>query len=68
MYMCKPHLKFPWLFVWEAEQKKEIQNGCYLKTTCQNNPKSNQHVESAYVHIYTKYKVSMIKYAGRRAN
>ena len=39
----------PQLFVWEAEQMKENQNGCYLKTTCQNNQKSNQHVVSAYV-------------------
>ena len=47
---------------------KENQNGCYLKTTRQNNQKINQHIVSAHVHIHTNYKVSMIVYIGRRAN
>ena len=56
-------------FVSAAEQIKEkYQNGCYLKTTYQNDQNSNQHVVGAYVHVHTNYKVSMTIYVGRRAN
>ena len=38
MYIWIPDVKFPLLFVWATEQIKEkYQNGCYLKTTRQNN-------------------------------
>ena len=48
-----------------ANQRK-VQTGCHFKTICQNYSESNQHKLGAYVHIHTKYKVSMTVYVGRR--
>ena len=49
-----------------ANQK--YQNGCHLKTICQNHLKSNDHILEAYVHIYVKDEVSMNTYVDRRAH
>ena len=55
--------------MWAGEQINEkYQNGCHLKTISQNNQKSNQHIVGINVNVQTKYEVSMIIYAGRRAN
>ena len=57
------------LCVWAGEQINEkYQNGCHLKTVSQNNQKSNQHIEGAYIHIHNKYKASVTIYVDRRAN
>ena len=55
--------------MWAGEQiKKKYQNSCHLKTTGQNNQKSNQHTLGINMNIHTKYEVSMTIYVGRRAN
>ena len=42
---------------WQDTKSKK--NGSHLKTVSQNDQKSNQHILGAYVHIHTKYEVSM---------
>ena len=55
--------------MWVGEQINEkYQNGCYLKTICQNNQKSNQYIKEINMNAHTKYEVSMTIYVGRRVN
>ena len=55
--------------MWAEEQINEkYQNGCHLKTMCQNNQNSNHHILRINVNVHTKYEVSMTIYVGRRAN
>ena len=49
---------------WAGKQIKEkYHNGCHLKTVSQNDLKNNQHILGTYVHIHTKYEVSMTFYS-----
>ena len=55
--------------MWAGERINEkYQNGCHLKTICQNNQKSNQHIVGINVNGHTEYEVSITIYVGRRAN
>ena len=51
-FLCLP--------IWTEEHTKEnYQNGCHLKTTSQNHLIFDVHMWGTYVHMCTKYKVSM---------
>ena len=43
----------------ESKSKKNTKNGCHLKTTSQNHYIFDVHMWGIYVHMYTKYEVSM---------
>ena len=46
--------------MWAGEQiKEEYQNECHLKTTTQNHLIFDVHIWGTYVHMCTKYEVSM---------
>ena len=47
--------------------QREVTNGCHFKTTSQNDQKSNQQ-RGPFMHMHTRYEVSMTICMGRRAN
>ena len=54
--------------MWAGEQIKEkCHKICHLKTTSQNDKIFNVHILGAYMHIYTKYEVSILNPMARRA-
>ena len=54
--------------MWAGEQIKEKYHKiCHLETTGQNDQIFNVHIFGAYMHIHTKYEVSILNPVARRA-
>ena len=61
-------MKFLSLSMWAGEQIKVKYNKiCHLKTTSQNDQIFDVHILGAYMHIHTKYEVSILNPVARRA-
>ena len=52
----------------DSKPKKSTKMSVIYQLLVRMTKKCNQHIAGICVNIHTKYKVSMIKYVGRRAN